>query len=64
MTLTAGYTAGHFEFDVSVNNVLNSRKTVSITENDAAYNPNQLASTNQLFFQAPTSIMFTLKTRY
>jgi iron complex outermembrane receptor protein len=62
VTLTAGYTIGNFEGSVSIDNLLNSRSVISITEG------NQLgfttASTDQYFFQAPRSVMGTLKARF
>jgi len=62
MTLTAGYNFGPVETSISIDNVLDSRSVISITEG------NQLgftaASTDQYFFQAPRSVMGTLKAHF
>jgi outer membrane receptor protein involved in Fe transport len=62
VTLTAGYTFGPVETSISIDNLLDSRSVISITEG------NQLgftaASTDQYFFQAPRSVMGTLKARF
>jgi len=63
--LTAAYTFNHFELGVAVDNILNSRSVVAITENSAAgaqgFLPNSI---DQYFYQAPASVMFTIKAQY
>jgi len=45
-----GYTFSHVELSATVSNVLNSRKVLSITQNDTAYMPNQLQSWTSISF--------------
>jgi len=59
--LTLGYDFGTFEADIGIYNIFNSRSILAITENDAAFVANRLLSTDQYYFQAPRSFMFTLK---
>ncbi|TAL00493.1 MAG: TonB-dependent receptor [Rhodospirillaceae bacterium] len=63
--LTGGYTFDNFEFDVSIDNLFNSRSVVAITENSAAgaqgFVPNSI---DQYFYQAPFSVMGTLKAHF
>ena len=64
LDFNAGYDFGTFEFDVSVNNVLDSRKVVSITENDAVYQVDRMKSLDQYFYQAPRSFLATIKAHF
>ena len=61
---SVGYSYGYWEFTLSLNNVLNSRKKVSITENDKVYQTNRLNSTDQYFYQAPQSVLGTFKVHF
>jgi iron complex outermembrane receptor protein len=58
-----GFTSGKIELSAGLNNAANSRKVVSIAENDSTYQVNRLASTDQYYYQAPRSLMVTLKAR-
>ncbi|MHB1206737.1 MAG: TonB-dependent receptor [Rhodospirillaceae bacterium] len=64
VSLTAGYTIGFAELSVSLDNLFDSRKPVSVSENDKTFQTNRLLSTDQYFFQAPRSVMGTIKVRY
>jgi iron complex outermembrane receptor protein len=64
VSLVAGYSFSFVELSLNVDNLLDSRKVVSLTENDKTYQTNRLNSTDQYFFQAPRSIMGTIKVRY
>ena len=64
VSLTAGYTFGIAELSVSLDNLFDSRKSVAITENDKTFQTNRLLSTDQYFYQAPRSVMGTIKVRY
>jgi outer membrane receptor protein involved in Fe transport len=62
VTLTAGYNFGPAEMAISIDNLLNSRSVISISEgNQLGFTP---ASTDQYFFQAPRSVMGTLKAHF
>lgn len=58
---TIGYSYGPAELYLSADNLLDSRKTTAITINDKTYQPDRMNSTDQYFFQAPRSVMLTLK---
>ncbi|HWW19200.1 MAG TPA: hypothetical protein VNZ06_00220, partial [Steroidobacteraceae bacterium] len=60
----AGVTIGPVELSATVSNLLNSRKVLSITQNDTTYQTNQLQSLDQYFFQPTRSVMVTLKARF
>jgi outer membrane receptor protein involved in Fe transport len=59
-----GFAMGHFELGATVSNVLNSRKVLSITQNDSTWKTNQLQSLDQYFFQPLRSVMVTLKAKF
>jgi len=62
LNATVGYTVGNLEFDVSADNLTNSRATTLITEGTAGVAQTSTAtSTDQYFFQAPMSVMATIK---
>jgi iron complex outermembrane receptor protein len=60
----AGFTVGRVEFGATISNLGNSRHVLSITQNDATYQPNRLLSTDQYFFQPERSAMVTVKARF
>lgn len=62
LNATIGYSFGLFELDVSADNLLGSRKTILITEGGTGMTAAN--STDQYFFQPPTSVMATLKAHY
>jgi iron complex outermembrane receptor protein len=64
VSLTAGYTFSFVELSLSLDNLLDSRKAVAITENDKTFQTNRLNSTDQYYYQAPRSIMGTIKVHY
>ena len=64
VNLSAGYSFGMAEVDLSVDNLLNNRSVVALSINDKAYQTNQLLSTNSYSFQAPRSVMGTIKIHY
>lgn len=62
LTFSTGYTfGGRYELSVSVDNLLGTRNTLSITENDSTYQTDRLMSIDQYFFQPARSAMLTLK---
>jgi iron complex outermembrane receptor protein len=71
LNLTAGYTFGFAEASISIDNLLNSRSLISISPGDAkdvngsktvaAFGP---TSQSQYFYQAPRSVMGTLKVSF
>jgi outer membrane receptor protein involved in Fe transport len=63
LNLTAGYTFGNVEASINIDNVLDSRSVVSISEdgNNLGFTAN---STDQYFYQAPRSVMGTLKVKF
>jgi len=63
MNLTVGYGYENYEVSLNVDNLLNSRSTVLITEAGGVQS-NPATSLDQYFFQSPTSVMVTLKARY
>jgi iron complex outermembrane receptor protein len=65
VNVTAGYAFDNYEIDVNVDNVLNSRSTLSISEGTKGVaQTNPLTSTDQYIFQAPISAQVTLKAHF
>lgn len=63
VSLTAGYGFDNYEVSVNVDNLLNSRATTVIAE-AGGLQTNPATSLDQYQFQAPTSVMATLKVHY
>lgn len=61
---SVGYQYGFAELDLSIDNILDRRNTTLITVNDSSYQTDRLNSTDQYFFEAPRSVMITLKAHY
>ncbi len=62
MNLTVGYTVGNAEFSINIDNLLDSRSVVSISEgNQLGFAAN---STDLFFYQAPRSVIGTMKARF
>lgn len=71
LNLTAGYTFGFAEASINIDNLLNSRAIINISGGDAkdanggkqvgAFGPTSLS---QYFYQAPRSVMGTLKVKF
>jgi iron complex outermembrane receptor protein len=61
LNLTAGYSYGNAEFDIQVDNLLDSRKVTEITENGYVGTPSWQNSVDQYFFQGPRMVMGTIK---
>ncbi len=71
LNLTAGYRLGNAEFSINIDNLLDSRSTISISPGDAsdangsktvgAFNG---TSVSQYFYQAPRSVMGTMKVKF
>ena len=63
LNLTAGYTFGNVEASINIDNLLDSRSVVSISEdgNNLGFTAN---STDQYFYQSPRSVMGTLKVKF
>jgi iron complex outermembrane recepter protein len=59
-----GYTVGRVELGATISNLLNSRKVLSVTQNDSSWQVNRLLSLDQYFFQPLRSTMLTLKARF
>jgi iron complex outermembrane receptor protein len=65
VNLTAGYGFDNYEIDLNVDNILNSRSTLSISEaTKGVAQTNPLTSTDQYIFQAPISAQVTLKAHF
>ncbi len=65
VSLSAGYEFNsRYELSLSVDNLLDTRSTVAITQKDKTYQTNRLLSQDQYYFQAPTTIMGTIKVHY
>jgi iron complex outermembrane receptor protein len=64
VNLSAGYEFSHYEVNVTINNLLNDRSLAAINVADSAYLANQATSLNQVYFQAPLSVMGTIKVHY
>jgi outer membrane receptor protein involved in Fe transport len=58
---TVGYTFGMFDLTLNLDNLLNERKLILISEETAGVNETGAASTDQYFYQSPRSVMLTLK---
>lgn len=57
-----GYTLGNLDFNISADNLLNSRQPLTISENTTGVAQTNPATSLDLYqFQAPTSFMFTLR---
>ena len=62
---TIGYALSeNIELSANANNLFDSRKIASIKIGDKTVQANQLNSLNQLFFQAPRSVLGTMKIRW
>jgi iron complex outermembrane receptor protein len=62
LSLAVGYTLSHMDISVSADNLLSSRATTLITENTAGIaQTNPATSLDQYFFQAPLSVMLTVR---
>ena len=61
---SAGYAYKFVELTVSVNNLFDSRKTAAISIKDNTYQTNQLNSLDQYYYQAPRSVMATVKAKF
>jgi iron complex outermembrane recepter protein len=62
LSATVGYAFSQFDLSLSADNLLNSRATTLITENTAGVaQTNPATSLDQYFFQAPISVMMTLR---
>jgi len=71
VNLTAGYVFGNLETSINIDNLLNSRSVINISPGDAsdangnktvaAFTP---SSQSQYFFQAPRSVMGTMKVAF
>ena len=71
LNLTAGYTIGNVEASISIDNLLDSRSTISISPGDASdVNGNKTVgafngtSQSVYFYQAPRSVMGTIKAKF
>ncbi len=65
VNLTAGYAYDNYEIDLNVDNVLNSRAVLSVSEaTKGVAQTNPLTSTDQYIFQAPISAQVTLKAHF
>ena len=65
VNLTAGYAFDNYEIGVNVDNILNSRATLAISEASKGVPPASAAvSTDQYQFQAPISAQVTLKAHF
>jgi outer membrane receptor protein involved in Fe transport len=65
ISLTAGYAFENVELGVTLDNLLNTRATTSITEaTNGVASPNPATSLDQYIFQAPLSVMATLRVHY
>ena len=65
LNTTLGYSIGPAELDVSIDNLLDSRKNTLITEAVAGVPPaSWQTSSDQYFFQPPRTVMATLKVRF
>ena len=63
--MTAGYAFDNYEIGVNVDNILNSRATLAISEASKGVPPASAAvSTDQYQFQAPISAQVTLKAHF
>jgi iron complex outermembrane receptor protein len=65
VTMSAGYAFGNCELTATVDNLLGTRAVNQISEATAGVlNSNPATSTDLYYFQAPTSVMVTLKAHY